>query len=86
MENCQAIVGNKIKCKSQIALAEDNNLATDDTVLAETFNKFFVNVAVIFGINYEKLQPCWVNYKIQGPSNYTCYWTKIHGAKFNFHF
>ena len=33
-------------CKSQIALAEDNNLVTDDTVLAEMFNKFFVNVAV----------------------------------------
>ena len=51
--------GNKIKCKSQIALAEGNNLVTDDKVLAKTFNKFFVNVAATLGIKYEKL-----------PSNY----------------
>ena len=49
MENCQAIVGNKIKCKSQIALVEDNNLVTDEKVLAETFNKFFVNVLSFLG-------------------------------------
>ena len=51
--------GNKIKCKSQIALVEVNNLATDDKVLAKTFNKFFVNVAATLGIKFEKL-----------PSNY----------------
>ena len=51
--------GNKIKCKSRIALAERNNLVTDDKVLAKTFNKFFVNVATTLGIKYEKF-----------PSNY----------------
>ena len=51
--------GNKIKCKSQIALVEGNNLVTNDKVLAKTFNKFFVNVAATFGIKFEKL-----------PSNY----------------
>ena len=50
---------NKIKCKSQIALAEVNNLVTDDKVLAKTFNKVFINVAATLGIKYEKL-----------PSNY----------------
>ena len=50
---------NKIKCKSQIALVEDNNLVRDDKVLARTFNNFFVNVAATLGIKYEKL-----------PSNY----------------
>ena len=50
---------NKIKCKSQLALVEDNNLVTDDKVLARTFNNFFVNVAATLGIKYEKL-----------PSNY----------------
>ena len=35
------LFGNKIKCKSQIALAEGNNLVTDDKVLAKSFNKFF---------------------------------------------
>ena len=50
---------NKIKCKSQIALVEDNNLVTDDKVLARTFNNFFVNVAATLGIKYKKL-----------PSNY----------------
>ena len=53
------LFGNKIKCKSQIALVEVNNLATDDKVLAKTFNKFFVNVAATLGIKFEKL-----------PSNY----------------
>ena len=53
------LFGNKIKCKSQIALVEDNNLVTDDKVLAKTFNKFFVNVAATLGIKFEKL-----------PSNY----------------
>ena len=51
--------GNKIKCKSRIALAECNNLVTDDKVLAKTFNKFFVNVATTLGIKCEKF-----------PSNY----------------
>ena len=45
----------KQKCKSQIALVEDNNLVTDDKVLAKTFNKFFVNVAATLGIKFEKL-------------------------------
>ena len=53
------LFGNKIKCKSQIALVEGNNLVADDKVLAKTFNKFFVNVAASLGIKYEKL-----------PSNY----------------
>ena len=53
------LFGNKIKCKSQIALVEGNNLVTDDKVLAQTFNKFFVNVAATLGIKFEKL-----------PSNY----------------
>ena len=53
------LFGNKIKCKSQIALVEGNNLVTDDKVLAETFDKFFVNVAATLGIKVEKL-----------PSNY----------------
>ena len=53
------LVGDKIKCKSQIALVEGNNLVTDDKVLAETFNKFFVNVVATLGIKVEKL-----------PSNY----------------
>ena len=51
--------GNKIKCKSQIALVEGNNFVTNDKELAKTFNKFFVNVAATFGIKFEKL-----------PSNY----------------
>ena len=50
---------NKIKCKSQIALVEGNNLVTDGKVLAKMFNKFFVNVAATYRIKYEKL-----------PSNY----------------
>ena len=54
------LFGNKIKCKSQIALAEGNSLVTDDKVLAKTFNKFFVNVSfanavATLGIKYEKL-------------------------------
>ena len=53
------MLGNKIKCKSQIALVEGNNLVTNDKVLAKTFNKFFVNVAATFGVKFEKL-----------PSNY----------------
>ena len=48
------LFGNKIKSESQIALAEGNNLVTDDKVLAKTFNKFFVNVAATLGIKYEK--------------------------------
>ena len=32
------LLENKIKCKSQIALVEGNNLVTDDKVLAKTFN------------------------------------------------
>ena len=47
--------GNKFKCKSQIGLVEGNNLVTDDKVLAKTFNKFFVNVAAILGMKYDKL-------------------------------
>ena len=43
----KALFGNKIKCKSQTALAEGNNLVTDDKVLAKTFNKFFVNVSFV---------------------------------------
>ena len=50
---------NKIKCKSQIALVEGNNLVTDGKVLTKMFNKFFVNVAATYRIKYEKL-----------PSNY----------------
>ena len=50
--------GNKIKCKSHLELVKDNNLVTDDKVLAKTFTKFFVNnVAATVGIKYEKL-PC----------------------------
>ena len=49
------LFGNKIKCKSQIALAKGNSLVTDGKVLAKTFNKFFVNVAATVGIKYEKL-------------------------------
>ena len=55
----KSLFGNKIKCKSQITLVEGNNLVTDDKVLAETFNKFFVNVVATLGIKVEKL-----------PSNY----------------
>ena len=50
---------NKIKCKSQIALVEGNNLVTDGKVLAKMFNKFFVYVAATYRTKYEKL-----------PSNY----------------
>ena len=32
---------NKIKGQSQIALVEDNNLATDDKAQAKMFSKFF---------------------------------------------
>ena len=49
------LFGNKIKCKSQVALVEGNDLVIDDKVLAKTFNKFFVNVAATLGIKYEKL-------------------------------
>ena len=34
------LLENKIKCKSQIVLVEGNSLATDDKVLAKTFNNF----------------------------------------------
>ena len=51
------LFGNKIKCKSQIALAEGNNLVTDDKVLAKTFNKFLVSVPATLGIKHEKLPP-----------------------------
>ena len=51
----KSLFGNKIKCKSQVALVEGNDLVTDDKVLAKTFNKFFVNVAATLGIKYEKL-------------------------------
>ena len=47
--------GNKIKCKSQIALAEGNNLAKSDKALAKMFNAFFANGAATLGIKYEKL-------------------------------
>ena len=47
--------GNKIKCKSQIALAEGNNLAKNDKALAKMFNAFFANGAATLGIKYEKL-------------------------------
>ena len=49
------MVGDKIKYKSQIALVEGNNLVTDDKVLAEMFNKFFVNVTATLEIKFEKL-------------------------------
>ena len=47
--------GNKIKCKSQIALVEGNNLAKNDKALAKMFNAFFDNGAATLGIKYEKL-------------------------------
>ena len=47
--------GNKIKCKSQIALVEGNNLAKNDKALAKMFNAFFANGAATLGIKYEKL-------------------------------
>ena len=53
------LFGNKIKGKSQIALAEGNNLVTEDKALAKTFNKIFVNVVSTLRIKYGKL-----------PSNY----------------
>ena len=53
------MLGNKVKCKSQIALVKVNNLATDGKVLAEMFDKFFGNFSATLGIKYEKL-----------PSNY----------------
>ena len=56
------LFGNKKKCKSQIALAEGNNLVTDDKVLAKSSK--FVKVTVTLGIKYEKLPS---NY---GDSNY----------------
>ena len=58
-KSVKPLLRKKIKCKSQIALVEDNNIVTDDKVLAKTFNKFFVNVAATLKIKYEKL-----------PSNY----------------
>ena len=47
--------GNKIKCKSQIALVEGNNPVTDDKILAKKFNKIFATVAATLGIKFEKL-------------------------------
>ena len=49
------LFGNKIKCKSQIALVEGNNPVTDDKILAKKFNKIFANVAATLGIKFEKL-------------------------------
>ena len=49
------LFGNKIKCKSQIALVEGNNPVTDDKVLAKKFNKIFANVAATLGTRFEKL-------------------------------
>ena len=54
-KTAKPLFGNKIKGKSQIALVGGNNLVTDDKTLAETFNKFFVNVILTLGIKYEKL-------------------------------
>ena len=58
-KTAKPLFGNKIKCKSQIALVQVNSLVTDDKELAKTFNKFFVNVAATLRIKFEKL-----------PSNY----------------
>ena len=58
-ETVKPLFGNKIKGKSQVALAEGNDLATDDKALAKTFKKFFANIVATLGIKYEKL-----------PSNY----------------
>ena len=49
------LFGNKIKSKSQIALAEGNNFVTNDKALTKTLNKFFVNIVATLRIKYEKL-------------------------------
>ena len=45
------LFGNKIKGNPNIALAESNDLITDEKSLAETFNNYFVNVVSNLGIN-----------------------------------
>ena len=44
--------GNKIKGNPNIALVENNDLITDEKLLAETFNDCFVNVVANLGINF----------------------------------
>ena len=67
----KSLLGNKVKCKSQIALVKVNNLATDGKILAEVFNKFFGNFSATLGIKYEKLPS---NYN---DSNYNLKWVKV---------
>ena len=43
--------GNKIKGNPNIVLVESNDLITDEKLLAETFNDFFINVVSNLGIN-----------------------------------
>ena len=45
------LFGNKIKGNPNVVLGESNDLITDEKLLAEAFNDFFINVVSNLGIN-----------------------------------